>query len=190
MGHWQDVGGVLGAVTRDIFSEGLQMPFVKIFKDGKQDAELTAIIRTNCRLPEFAMGDFRAQIAAIRTGERRVTRLLDRYGVETFKQSIELIFDQSEKLARAAVQKIPDGVYEAESFMDDDGVNIGKPIPIKVRVEVCGDGMTIDLSGVSPQVAGPYNSGSTAGRSAIRGGFQVSYHAVAATDQRRLVSPA
>ena len=107
MGHWQDVGGVLGAVTRDIFSEGLQMPFVKIFKAGKQDMELTEIIRSNCRLPHFAMGDFRAQIAAIRTGERRVTRLIERYGAETFKQSIELIFDQSEKLARAAVEKIP-----------------------------------------------------------------------------------
>ena len=172
MGHWQDVGGVLGAVTRDVFSEGLQMPFVKIFKDGKQDQELTAIIRTNCRLPEFAMGDFRAQIAAIRTGERRVTRLLERYGAETFKQSIKLIFDQSEKLARAAVQKIPDGVYEAESFMDDDGVNLGKHIPIKVRVEVRGDEMTVDLSGVSPQVAGPYNSGATAGRSASEVAFK------------------
>src|SRR5687768_10540929 len=76
MGHWQDVGGVLGAVTRDIFSEGLQMPFVKIFKAGRQDPELTAIIRTNCRLPQLAMGDFRAQIAAIRTGEdRKSTRL-------------------------------------------------------------------------------------------------------------------
>src|SRR6185436_7159007 len=136
MGHWQDVGGVLGAVTRDVFSEGLQMPFVKIFKDGKQDEELTAIIRTNCRLPHLAMGDFRAQIAAIRTGERRITRLLERYGVETFKESVRLIFDQSEKLARAAVEKIPDGSYEAESFMDDDGVNIGRPIPIKVRVAV------------------------------------------------------
>src|SRR5262245_3547623 len=139
MGHWQDVGGVLGAVTRDIFSEGLQMPFVKIFKEGKQDDELTAIIRTNCRLPEFAMGDFRAQIAAIRTGERRVMRLIERYGAETFKESVKRIFDQSEKLARAAVKSIPDGVYEAESFMDDDGVNIGRPIPIKIRVEVVGE---------------------------------------------------
>ena len=172
MGHWQDVGGVLGAVTRDIFSEGLQMPFVKIFKCGKQDAELTAIIRSNCRLPEFAMGDFRAQIAAIRTGERRLTRLLQRYGAETFKESVRLIFDQSEKLARAAVEKIPDGVYEAESFMDDDGVNLGKHVPIKVRVEVRGDEMTVDLSGVSPQVAGPYNSGSTAGRSASEVAFK------------------
>src|SRR6266567_5190887 len=120
MGHWQDVGGVLGAVTRDIFSEGLQMPFVKIFKNGKQDAELTAIIRSNCRLPEFAMGDFRAQIAAIRTGERR----------------------------------------------------LGQRIPIKIRVEVRGEEMTVDLSGVSPQVAGPYNSGSTAGRSASEVAFK------------------
>src|SRR3990170_4202962 len=166
MGHWQDVGGVLGAVTRDIFSEGLQMPFVKMFKASKQDTELTAIIRSNCRLPEFAMGDFRAQLAAIRTGERRLTQLLRRYGSATFKESVQVIFEQSEKLARAAVQKPPDGFYEAESFMDDDGVNLGKHIPIKVRVEVCGDEMTIDLSGVSPQVAGFYNSGPTAGRSA------------------------
>ena len=172
MGHWQDVGGVLGAVTRDIFSEGLQMPFVKIFKAGKQDAELTAIIRSNCRLPEFAMGDFRAQLAAIRTGERRLARLLRRYGAATFKESVRSIFEQSEKLARAAVEKIPDGVYEAESFMDDDGVNLGKHIPIKVRVEVNGGEMTVDLSGVSPQVAGPYNSGSTAGRSASEVAFK------------------
>ena len=172
MGHWQDVGGVLGAVTCDIYSEGLQMPFVKIFKAGRQDPELTAIIRTNCRLPEFAMGDFRAQIAAIRTGERRLAQLLQRYNAETFKESVRLIFDQSEKLARASLRKIPDGVYEAESFMDDDGVNLGKRIPIKVRVEVRGDEMTVDLSGVSPQVAGPYNSGATAGRSASEVAFK------------------
>jgi N-methylhydantoinase B len=172
MGHWQDVGGVLGAVTRDIYSEGLQMPFVKIFKAGRQDPELTAIIRTNCRLPEFAMGDFRAQIAAVRTGERRIAQLLKRYGAAIFKESIQLIFQQSEKLARAAVKRIPDGNYEAESFMDDDGVNLGKRIPIKVRVEVRGDEMTVDLSGVSPQVAGPYNSGATAGRSASEVAFK------------------
>ena len=172
MGHWQDVGGVLGAVTRDIFSEGLQMPFVKIYKRGKQDDELTAIIRSNCRLPELAMGDFRAQIAAIRTGERRLVRLLQRYGANAFKQSVQRIFDQSEKIARAAVEKIPDGVYEAESFMDDDGVNVGKTVPIKVRLEVRGDEMIVDLSGVSPQVAGPYNSGTTAGRSASEVAFK------------------
>jgi N-methylhydantoinase B len=163
---------VLGAVTRDIFSEGLQMPFVKIFKRGEQDLEITSIIRTNCRLPGLAMGDFRAQIASIRTGERRLTQLIQRYGAGPFKESVKLIFDQSERLARAAVSRIPDGVYEAESFMDDDGVILGRHIPIKVRVEVKGDEMTVDLSGVSPQVAGPYNSGATAGRSASEVAFK------------------
>ena len=172
MGHWQDVGGVLGAVTRDIFSEGLQMPFVKIFKRGEQDMELTSIIRTNCRLPALAMGDFRAQIASIRTGERRLTQLIERYGAGSFKESVKLIFEQSERLARAAVKRIPDGAYEAESFMDDDGVNAGRRIPIKVRVEIKNDEMTVDLSGVSPQVAGPYNSGATAGRSASEVAFK------------------
>jgi len=166
MAHWQDVGGQLGGVTRDIFSEGLQLPFVKSFRAGKENLEITSIIKANVRVPERAMGDMRAQLASIRTGERRVMHLLQRYGNEAFKESIRLIYEQSEKVARAAVEKIPDGVYEAESFMDDDGVNLLKHIPIKVRVEVSGDTMTIDLSGVSPQVAGFYNSGITAGRSA------------------------
>src|SRR4051794_1351076 len=172
MAHWPDVGGVLGGVTRDIYSEGLQLPFVKIFKRGAQDPELTAIIRSNCRLPERAMGDFRAQIASILTGERRLARLLERYGNAAFRASIELVFEQSERLARAAVREIPDGVYEAESFMDDDAVALGRHIPIGVRVEVRGDEMTVDLSGVGAQVAGYFNSGPTAGRSAAEVAFK------------------
>lgn len=172
MAHWQDVGGVLGGVTRDIYSEGLQMPFVKIFKAGRQDPELTAIIRANCRVPERAMGDFRAQVASIRTGERRLLQVLERYGNEAFRESVRLIFEQSDRLARSAVRAIPDGSYEAESFMDDDGVSLGRHIPIRVRVEVRGEEMTIDLSGVSPQVSGYFNSGPTAGRSAAEVAFK------------------
>ncbi len=172
MAHWQDVGGVLGGVTRDVYSEGLQMPFVKAFKAGRQDAELTAIVRANCRVPERAMGDFRAQVASIRTGERRLSQLLRRYGNDAFRASVEQLYDQSERLARAAVRAIPDGVYEAESFMDDDGVSVGRHIPIRLRVEVAGDEMTIDLSGVSPQVTGYFNSGPTAGRSAAEVAFK------------------
>jgi len=172
MAHWQDVGGLLGGITRDVYSEGLQMPFVKIYRRGVENRELTSVIRTNCRLPELAMGDFRAQIASIRTGERRVCQLLQRYGNAAFKESIALIFDQSERQARAAVRNIPDGVYTAESFMDDDGVNVGKHVPIAVKVDVHGDEMTVDLSGVSPQVSGYFNSGSTAGRSGVQVAFK------------------
>ena len=101
-----------------------------------------------------------------------------------------LVYEQSEKLARAAVRQIPDGVYEAESFMDDDGVNLGKHIPIKVRVEVHGDEMTIDLSDVSPQVAGYLQLRRHRGTFRRRSCFQMHHDAAAAADQRRLVPPA
>lgn len=172
MAHWPDVGGVLGGVTRDIYSEGLQLPFVKIFKRGVQDPELTDIIRWNVRQPERAMGDFRAQIASIRTGERRLLALLQRYGNAAFRDSIHTVFDQSERLARAAVRTIPDGVYSAEAFMDDDAVAVGRHIPIRVEVTVRDDTMRIDLSGVGQQVAGYFNSGPTAGRSAAEVAFK------------------
>src|SRR5437867_1303524 len=159
MAHWQDVGGVLRGATQDIYSEGLQLPIVKIFKRGQQDRELTDIIRTNVRFPELAMGDFRAQVASIKTGERRFLDLLRRYGKDAVLDSVQAIYEQSERLARASVASVPDGVYEAESFMDDDGVTLGKPIPLRVRVEVRSQEMTIDLSEVSRQVGGYYNSG-------------------------------
>jgi N-methylhydantoinase B len=171
MAHWIDIGGTLGARTQDIYSEGLQLPIVKIFKRGVQDDELTRIIRSNVRLPDFAMGDFRAQIAAIRTGETRYLALLAKYGRAAVDASIVELSAHSARTARAAVAAIPDGTYEAESFMDDDGVS-PDPIPIKVRVVVAGDEMTIDLSGVSPQVAGYFNSGATAGRSAAQVAFK------------------
>ena len=171
MGHWQDIGGTLGGTTQDIYSEGLQFPIVKIFKRGVQDDELTRIIRTNVRFPDLAMGDFRAQIAAIRTGELRYQALLNKYGADDVAESIRAIFEESEGLARAAVRAIPDGVYDAESFMDDDGIGT-EPVPINVRVVVSGDAMTIDLSNVSPQVQGFYNSGATAGISAAQVAFK------------------
>ncbi|HXF33366.1 MAG TPA: hydantoinase B/oxoprolinase family protein [Candidatus Acidoferrales bacterium] len=171
MAHWQDVGGTLGGQTRDIYSEGLQMPIVKIFKRGVQDRELTDVIKMNVRIPELAMGDFRAQVAAIRTGQRRANALFERYGKAAVEGSVRNIYDQSERLSRLAVKAIPDGVYEAESYMDDDGVG-SENVPIKVRVVVAGDEMTIDLSEVSRQVAGYFNSGATAGRSAAQVAFK------------------
>ena len=163
MAHWTDVGGALGGVTTDIFSEGLQIPIMKYQKAGVVNQDLVDIIRMNVRLPERAMGDLRAQITAVKTGERRFLELLDRYGRNPVLAAIRNIMEQSEALARAHTRTIPDGIYEAESFMDDDGVEIGKRVPIRVRVIVKGDEMTIDLSEVSRQVRGFYNSGKTTG---------------------------
>jgi N-methylhydantoinase B len=172
MAHWPDVGGTLQEGTTDIYSEGLQMPIVKIYRRGEPNQELIEIIRMNVRLPERAMGDFRAQVAAVKTGERRFLELVRKYGRDGVLGGIEAIMNQSEALARARMREIPDGVYEAESFMDDDGVNVGQRVPIRVKVIVEGDRMTVDLSNVSTQVQGFYNSGITAGRSCCQVAFK------------------
>ena len=163
MAHWLDVGGVLGGMTTDIFSEGLQIPILKYQDRGKVNQDLVDIIRQNVRLPPRAMGDLRAQVTAVKTGERRYLELLNRYGRGAVDASIEEIMDRAETAARARTRTIPDGVYEAELYMDDDGIEIGKRVPIRVKVTVKGDEMTIDLTDVSKQVRGFYNSGITTG---------------------------
>ena len=92
MAHWQDVGGTLRGTTTDIYEEGLQMPIVKIYRQGVLNDELVEIIKTNVRFPDLAMGDFRAQIAAIKTGERRFVQLLQRYGRDAVLGSIQQIY--------------------------------------------------------------------------------------------------
>ena len=163
MAHWLDVGGVLGGMTTDIYSEGLQIPILKYQDRGKVNQDLLDIIRMNVRLPPRAMGDLRAQVTAVKTGERRFLELLDRYGQQAVMNAITEIMDRAEANARARTRSIPDGVYEAESWLDDDGIDVGKRIPVKVKVTVKGDEMTIDFTEVSKQVRGFYNSAVTTG---------------------------
>ena len=172
MAHWPDVGGTLSGATTDIYSEGLQMPIVKIYRKGEINEELVSIIKTNVRLAERAMGDFRAQVAAVRTGEKRFLEMLRKYGRDDVLAAIDAIMEHSERIARERVAAMPDGVYEAESFMDDDGVTVGARVPIRVKVEVRGDRMTVDLTDVSEQVGGFYNSGVTAGLSCCQVAFK------------------
>src|SRR5882762_3692261 len=163
MAHWLDIGGMLGGMSTDIFSEGLQIPIMKYQDRGVVNQTLVDIIRQNVRLPSRAMGDLRAQVTAVKTGERRFLQLIERYGQDAVRAAIAAIMDQAEARARARTRTIPDGVYEAESYMDDDGIEVGTPVPIRVRVVVKGDEMTVDLTNVSKQVRGFYNSGITTG---------------------------
>jgi len=172
MAHWPDIGGTLDGITTDIYSEGLQLPIVKYQRSGVVNEEIVDIIKANVRLPDRAMGDLRAQLTAIGTGERRYIELVQRYGKDQVYASISDIMDQSERAARARTLSIPDGVYEAESYMDDDGVSISDRIPIKVRVIVKGDEMTVDLTDVAAQVKGFYNSGITTGHACSQVAFK------------------
>jgi N-methylhydantoinase B len=172
--HWIDVGGmVVGSIpnnSQDVFSEGIQLPFVKVYRAGVPDEGILRIIRVNTRFPELVMGDMRAQISACRLGERRFLELTARYGRDAVMACIRRIWDEAEALARRAVESIPDGVYQAACRLDNDGLKLDRPIPLKVSITVTGSDMTIDFSGMSPQVAGPYNS--RAAETVARVGFK------------------
>jgi len=172
MAHWPDVGGTLSGITTDIYAEGLQIPFVKIYRAGVPNQDVIDFIRMNVRLPDRAMGDFRAQVAAVKAGERAFTDMLKKYGCETVLSSIDSIMAQSEDRAREAVSQMPDGTYEAVAFMDDDGVKLDERVPIRVKVEVRGDRMTVDLTDVADQVSGYFNSGETSGRACCQVAFK------------------
>ena len=172
MAHWADIGGTLDGMTKDIFSEGVQIPMLKMYRRGEINHDLADIIRMNIRLPERGMGDLNAQVAAVRLGAKRFNQLTARYGVPTVQAAIAAIMDHTEAAARAQVLSMPDGVYEAESFMDDDGVDAGQQIPIRVKVTVSGDEMTIDLTDVAQQVKGFYNSGEAAGMACCQVAFK------------------
>jgi len=174
--HWTDIGGVrqgfASNTSTDIYSEGIQFRSLKIYEAGKRNETLWQIIRDNIRFPDAALGDLRAQIASCNLGARRYSELLARYGRETVEACIHTIWDQAESAAREAVKAIPDGVYEAESFLDNDGRNFGTPIRIKVAVTVSGSEMTIDYTGTHPQTASALNSGRSGGIAAARIAFK------------------
>jgi N-methylhydantoinase B len=174
--HWVDVGGGsrgFGSTSsRDIFQEGLQLCGLKIYKAGKPNDEVMRMFRDNIRFPEASFGDLRAQIAGARLGERRLHSLYEKYGVDVVEECIHEIWDQSERLARATISRIPDGEYTAESYLDDDYADTAKTLPVKVKVIVQGDEMTIDFSGLPEQTKGPLNAGPSGGIAAARVAFK------------------
>ena len=159
MAHWQDIGGILNGVTTDIYAEGLQIPLVKYHQRGVLNEEMRELILMNVRRRDRAAGDLEAQLSACRVGVKHIEEMLSRHGEATWQAALDTIMDHTEAEARAVVKRMPDGVYEAESFMDDDAVDIDQPVPIRVKVIVKGDSMTVDLSRMSPQVKGFFNSG-------------------------------
>src|SRR5262245_63446111 len=143
--HWVDIGGMrqgFGSTgSTDIYAEGLQMRWLKIYEAGRRNETLWQIIRDNVRYPDAALGDLRAQIASCQLGARRYGELLARYGRATVEACIARIWDQAELAARQVVESIPDGSYEAESFLDNDGRTLDKPVRVKVKVTIAGSQM-------------------------------------------------
>lgn len=166
--HWMDVGGgVVGscfsAKTTDIFQEGIQLRSVKLYSEGKRVEEIFRIIESNTRFPMMVLGDISSQLAGCFMGRDLVVTLIGKYGLPAILSAIEVFWSQTEAVARAAITLIPDGEYRASSFLDDDGINEGKTIPIDIKIRVSGDSIEIDYTDIAEQLEGPINAGINGG---------------------------
>ncbi|RAI04383.1 methylhydantoinase [Acuticoccus sediminis] len=160
-GHWPDTGGMVpggfNSTATEIYQEGLRLPPVRLVREGVMDEDIVRIVLANVRVSSERIGDIKAQIAALATGVRRLTALLDRYGEATVEAAIAELEARGEALMRAHVAAIPDGTYSASAFMDSDGV-VNEALEIALDATVAGSDITLDFSRSSAPCAGPMNS--------------------------------
>ena len=160
--HHTDVGGrVPGSNASDsteIYQEGLRIPPLKLYERGARNETLFALIETNVRVPVKVFGDLRAQLAACHIAEAAMLDLAAHYGLEKLAQYMTELVDYAERMTRAAIRDLPDGVYDFLDHIDDDGIDVGRPIPLKVTITKTGDRIHVDWTGTSPQVRGAINN--------------------------------
>ena len=141
---------------RTIWDEGLRITPIRLAEAGRIREDVMELLLANFALPDQRRGDFRAQIAANRLGERRLAELIGRYGALTVRAACEASLAYGERKIRAAIASLPDGVWRYADAMDDDGVT-PNPIPIVVTITKRGDALALDFSGSGPQCAGDIN---------------------------------
>jgi len=160
--HYTDVGGMVPGSNpvkaTELYQEGLIIPPVKLYDCGQPNKTMFDMISANVRNPDIFMGDLRAQEGALMKGEERLRDLLARYGADGVARAMDMLIDFSEKKAREAIRAIPNGVFEFTDYMDHDGVDLSKPVAIKVRLGVRDDSFFFDFTGSDPQVKGPLNA--------------------------------
>jgi N-methylhydantoinase B len=159
--HKSDIGGpVPGSCSgqaREIFNEGLHLPAVRYHRGYRANADLERLIAANSRTPELVLGDIRGQLGADRLGERRFAELMGKFGSEKILAAFERVLEMSERCVKAAVAQWRNGRFEAERFVDDDGIHLEKPVRIHVTVDKHGEALEFDFTGSADQTDGPAN---------------------------------
>jgi len=167
--HHSDIGGMrpgsMPSDSREIWQEGLVIPPVRLVREGEYVSDVFDLILANSRTPALRRGDFRAQIAANRLGGERLAELVRRRGRDTVLEAFDEVIAYAERRTRDAIEALPDGEHTAESEIEGDGVT-DDDIPIRVKVTVAGDELTIDLDGTAGAVAGNVNCPLSVTRSA------------------------
>jgi N-methylhydantoinase B len=167
--HHADVGGMSPGsmpVARELYQEGVIIPPLRLYQAGVRNDALFELMLRNMRVPEQRRGDFDAQIAAQRTGERRLIDLAERYGPDTLQSNMTALMDYAERITRAALRDLPEGDYVYEDAMDDDGEGDG-PIRLRVRVTIRDGSMHCDFTGTDPARPSSVNAVASVTRSAV-----------------------
>ena len=156
--HWLDTGGKepYSTDTVDVFQEGTIYPGLKLYKKGKLVEDVYKLIVANSRVPKAIIGDLNAQLNGVKAGARALQRIVNKYGFETFEQSVIKIYEYGEKLVRKTISKIPDGEYSGWGQMDSNGVDEGV-VKFKIKINVNGSDLELDFSEAPVQQNGPIN---------------------------------
>ena len=158
--HHADIGGAtpgsMGLAT-DVYGEGVRIPPIKIVRGGETVRDVMKLILTNVRSSHERQADFEAQIGSLKTGEMRLLEIVERRGEKEARDYAAHLIAYSSRMMRRAISQIPDGVYEAEDALDDDGIN-DQEVPIRVRIAIKSEQAQVDFTGSSPQVTGAINA--------------------------------
>ncbi|MGW5152219.1 hydantoinase B/oxoprolinase family protein [Rhodococcus koreensis] len=152
--HWTDVGQTMDS---HIAGEGFRLPPVKLASAGVLNRDLMDIIKNGTRTPQYVEGDVQAQLASLWACRDEMRRLAQRYGVDVMREGMREILDYTQRRTQKAIEQIPDGVYHGEDYIDSDGYS-EEPVRIKVKLEVSGDRVHVDMTGSDKQCLGPINS--------------------------------
>lgn len=161
IGHIAEVGGMVpgafaGEAT-EIFHEGLRVPPLKIMKRGRDVEEVWKVLLANVRTPRYNYGDLRALISSVDLGEQRLRMMIGKYGKDVFRQTTRDLMDYSERRMRAEIASIPEGAYQFQDVVENDGIE-EREYAIRVAAYVQGDEIVVDYTGSSPQARGPINA--------------------------------
>ena len=179
-GHVPDMGGIYPggwySNTTEVFQEGFRLPPVKLLVEGVPNEDVFRLIKNNTRVPDAVLGDIRAMVAAVRKGSQRILDVIEQFGLKMTLNAFDEILQQGERIARAAVRRIPDGTYTAEAILDGDGNDdapLDEKLPLKLTLTVKGDEMIADFTGTGPQNRGPMNTPEPSTISAARYAFKI-----------------
>ncbi len=162
MAHHQDMGGKTPGSTptdsTEIFQEGLIIPPIKLLDRGERNRTFYDILERNVRVPDLALGDLGGQLACGAVGRRRFLETIEEFGLEVVLEAMRELMEKAEAMTRACIAEIPDGEYSFTDYLDNDGVELDRPLQIRATVTVRGSDLTVDFEGTSPQARGPLNA--------------------------------